>query len=187
MWLLRLVPGKCGTPWRSGTRNDCLLLLVVGSQLRLFLWIALDCLVFRLYFNFTMSTSPYCSDFVPIIFWVCCFRILTVRFATQCTPDSYSSRKKYVPSAAWFLPPQFGVTEESFFLERLTWEGAFNLPSLVHEFWFLVKWITTTGNLFRASIKKLSLAYDSFLGSIKCDVEYDTEYYSDDAREWRLI
>ena len=114
------------------------------------------------------------------------FEILFSRFAEQTPPDQYSCRKKYVPDSDWFSPPQLQSSEADYYLERLTWNGCTNLPSLMHEFWFYVKWISTSGLLMRASIKKLSLCYDSFLNTIKCDIAYDTEFFSDTGR-WTLI
>jgi hypothetical protein len=108
------------------------------------------------------------------------------RFTLQCRPDRYSCRNKFVPQSGWFTPQQFQPSEENYYLERLTWLESTNLPSFTHEFWFLVKWISTNGVLFRAQIKTLSLCYDSFLNHIKCDVEYDTEFFADSGR-WNLI
>jgi len=105
---------------------------------------------------------------------------LSKRFCSQCKPDRYSFRKKMVPNPGWFTPEQQQARND-FFLQRFTWIGPTNLPSLIHEFWFLLKWLSNDGVLYRASIKKLSLCYDSFFGSIKCDLEYSTEFYNDHA------
>jgi hypothetical protein len=102
-------------------------------------------------------------------------------------PELVSRRKKFVPEGNWVTPSQFNVPTEDYYLEKLTWTGL-NIPSLIHEFWFLIKWLNSANGLvYRAQITSLAFCYDSFLCHIKCDVRYDTEFFNDENKSWTLI
>jgi len=84
-------------------------------------------------------------------------------------------RRKCLPSADWAQPP--GVVEPQFGLERFTWEGSDNIPSMMNEFWWRFSWVSKTGVSFRSWINQFSVVYDSFSRNLKICFDYDTQFW----------
>jgi len=132
--------------------------------------------------HFKKEVSGFVVAVCPLEVWMS----LKMIFSAQCTPEAYSTKRKYVPKSGWYLPDRY-LAEEKYCIDRVTWNSAVNIPSLIHEYWFMLKWVSQKGTIFRSMVTYLSLCYDYFMASIKCDIEYNTEYYCDTTRKWKLI
>jgi hypothetical protein len=94
----------------------------------------------------------------------------------------HSERKKWVPLRDDLLPAFYQTP--NYTIERYEWTGM-NIPAMRTEYWFIMKWLSSTGVPFRANINSFQLVHDSFTSVVKVHFEYTTEFWNE--KQWVQI
>jgi len=95
----------------------------------------------------------------------------------------FSEVKQRIISVPSHLPKKQKVP-----YKHVTWSVFMPKLSEVHSQWWWKKWVNgEDGRIFRAWIIKLSLAHNSLTEIITASLDYKTEFYCDEKKEWRPI
>jgi len=97
-------------------------------------------------------------------------------------------RAKSLPRPDWEQPT--GMHFPNFKLDRVSWFGV-GIPSLLNEYWFRFKWLTSDGIVWRSWINNFDLIYDQFNRNLTMEFDYDTEFFFHNTADphlsgWRL-
>jgi len=68
---------------------------------------------------------------------------------------------------------------------KVTWSGDV-MPTLSEQrpYWWLKKWITEDGDIYRAQVTELTLFHNLLTEKVTANMKYTTEFFSSDNRKW---
>jgi len=106
---------------------------------------------------------------------------LKKRFLSQCHPEETKKRAKSLPRLDMVLP--HGYFNEQFHLDRVGWYGV-QIPSMLNEYWFRMKWLDSDGIVWRSWINYFDLLYDEFTQVLTMEFDFDLQFWSDTLKCW---